>query len=229
MPDVIVVPSAASVYVQLFTSPTATALLSLNEIQVPSFSLGRDIETYSRAAPLECHLDTLLTNRTALTAPFHIKNFTFSDLKSLEADDVCEANLELNPEHESEGDIFVAFWWSIQLHDSEFTTYPETSWRNHWQPCVYSVPQQPLRSEPFIKLHARHDEYSWFFAMHQEHMAAPFDPLTSIWSPQRIALIKNQDYWRQVTILAPRRLLNGDALYIDVVWTMASDQILNCS
>eukprot|EP00043_Microstomoeca_roanoka_P011608 m.109596 g.109596 ORF g.109596 m.109596 type:complete len:178 (-) comp15246_c0_seq17:1154-1687(-) len=172
----------------------------------------------------------LLTSHILFLPPASLFfSFVFRDLKSLEADDVCEANLELNPEHESEGDIFVAFWWSIQLHDSEFTTYPETSWRNHWQPCVYSVPQQPLRSEPFIKLHARHDEYSWFFAMHQEHMAAPFDPLTSIWSPQRIALIKNQDYWRQVTILAPRRLLNGDALYIDVVWTMASDQILNCS
>eukprot|EP00043_Microstomoeca_roanoka_P011614 m.109451 g.109451 ORF g.109451 m.109451 type:complete len:149 (-) comp15246_c0_seq3:1371-1817(-) len=67
----------------------------------------------------------LLTSHILFLPPASLFfSFVFRDLKSLEADDVCEANLELNPEHESEGDIFVAFWWSIQLHDSEFTTYP---------------------------------------------------------------------------------------------------------
>eukprot|EP01147_Barroeca_monosierra_P008531 gene8531-978_t len=202
--DVIIIPSEASVHVQLCWSEDLSLLHSIDGAQIGPVKLSSRPQGYRRPSPLECHIETFIPQRQSLSFPTLLKTFTFSDPKSLAAPSTVELELQLTEHAKEHNQVFVLFWWSMQLGSFTFYTYPESHWRHHWQQCVYSL-ARPLvitgrtlssNLENVTRLYAHHDDYQWSFANCVEDLDAPPDPLSPVFPWHRTALLHHSDYWQ---------------------------------
>ncbi|EGD82498.1 hypothetical protein PTSG_03146 [Salpingoeca rosetta] len=213
--DVTVIPSEATVYAQLCWSPTLDALHLVDGATVGRRTLKSRPQAHATPSPLECHLDTLLSDRTNLSEVSLVKTFDFADARTLDWPAQHTVTFDLTPEAKT--------FTHVRAH----MCFAERHWRQHWQPCVYTLPSPAALTPPAARLAVRHDEYAWAFSPTSDGLDAPPDPLAAPLPRRRRAALHDASYWRcferalevaHAQLQRPLRVLCvGDASFLPVV------------
>ncbi|KAF4521904.1 hypothetical protein B566_EDAN007459, partial [Ephemera danica] len=169
-PGALVVPSAATVYIQLvegdmlrrwhrlqpWQDATASPLVSLPPTMAscPGSSVVHDLQL------------SAFTQFKPLSRPIPVLHF---DWTKPDIPKYRDEMVSIHPEN-SGTCCAVLFWWDLQMApDLSLSCAPSwqgnPDWRDHWIQAIYYLPQEiAVTKNEELKIHACHDEYSmWFY------------------------------------------------------------------
>ncbi|XP_054721141.1 protein arginine N-methyltransferase 7-like [Uloborus diversus] len=178
-PDCIVIPSEASVFVQVIDSPLITSWNKLYPITVDSdkciYPPKCVVSCPGSASVHDVQMSQIPKDKFhALTEPVCVFTFDFTGKKSIEMNETFIKQVSTL----REGNCDVVFmWWDLKMDmdgavilcNGPKWMQPDpkaAQWRDHWMQAIYYLPEAVAVSKgDKITLTAYHDEYSLWFAI----------------------------------------------------------------
>ncbi|XP_015913660.1 protein arginine N-methyltransferase 7 [Parasteatoda tepidariorum] len=177
--DCIVIPSAASVFVQIIHSPMISKWNKLlpvhvgpNQVIIPPKIVAA---CPGSAAVHDIQMSQVPADKfTALTDPTSVFRFDFTGKKNIEMNETFIKQVPVIKKGECE---MVFMWWDLKmdmdgdiiLNNGPKWVQPEpknAQWRDHWMQAIYYLPETcSVQEGDKITLTAYHDEYSLWFAI----------------------------------------------------------------
>jgi protein arginine N-methyltransferase 7 len=177
--DCIVIPSSATVYAQVVTSPFFRRCNRFEPIHLPNgqsvFPPSSVNKCPGAAAVHDLQLDQVTTDMfTPITHPMPVFSFDFSGRDSPAFHRHSETQVKALSGGGGRCDA-VFMWWELEMGirgELTLSTAPRWAhptplnmqWRDHWMQAIYyPVTQLEVKADQTFTLHSFHDEYSLWF------------------------------------------------------------------